>query len=294
MAGREQKPSAGDGWGDIQGELHPSHKSEILRYADFARVCYSVIKNDEIDKDRRPIGFIAVCTDENEIRRLGQRDVVVAFRGTSRRGEWTQNLKDKVVPWRALPGKSSKPVVGICKGFLGYYEEKGEYERDLSPKDIIGRTIKSLLEKYKGQRLRITVTGHSLGGALATMSAYHIKRLLKEIGEPSIPVTAFTFASPRVGNRAFANHIEEIGVKVLRVVVKHDLVTKVPGVLLNENAHNPVARLERQKFLGQWAYCHVGRKIQLDPSSSCDLRLFQRHHIETYFHLLARYTKCSS
>ncbi|GLJ34128.1 hypothetical protein SUGI_0685970 [Cryptomeria japonica] len=311
--GQQQKSSVGDGL------LDPTLKSEILRYADFARICYSVIKNDEIVKEsnnlrergyeitdyifynvrlctsyyRRPIGFIAVCTDENEIRRVGGRDIVVAFRGTSKRREWIQNLKDKVVPWQDLPGPSSKPVLGICKGFLGYYEDKGEYNCDSSPKDIIERTITRLVEKYKGESLSIIICGHSLGGALATMSAYHIKLL-----RPSTPVTVFTFASPRVGNRPFADHMEEIRVKVVRVVVKGDLVTKVPGLILNENAHNRVARLEGQKFVGQWAYCHVGTKIRLDPSSSPDLswkaRLFHRHNLETYLHLLTRYTTCSS
>jgi hypothetical protein len=42
-------------------------------------------------------------------------------------------------------------------------------------------------------------------------------------------VTAFTFASPRVGNDKFASDLEELGVKVLRIVNEPDLVPKVPG-----------------------------------------------------------------
>lgn len=42
-------------------------------------------------------------------------------------------------------------------------------------------------------------------------------------------MTAFTFASPKVGNKKFAECMDALGVKVLRVVNKPDLVPKVPG-----------------------------------------------------------------
>lgn len=42
-------------------------------------------------------------------------------------------------------------------------------------------------------------------------------------------VTAFTFASPKVGNKKFKDDLDDMGVRVLRVVNKPDLVPKVPG-----------------------------------------------------------------
>jgi predicted lipase len=50
----------------------------------------------------------------------------------------------------------------------------------------------------------------------------------------AIPVAVFSLDSPRVGNPTFAQRMEEIGVKVLRLVNKHDMVTKVPGFFINE------------------------------------------------------------
>ncbi|WOL03848.1 phospholipase A1-Ibeta2, chloroplastic-like [Canna indica] len=41
-------------------------------------------------------------------------------------------------------------------------------------------------------------------------------------------MAVFSFRWPRVGNRAFTNRVEGRGVKVLRVVNAHDLVTRVP------------------------------------------------------------------
>ncbi len=42
-------------------------------------------------------------------------------------------------------------------------------------------------------------------------------------------MTAFTFASPKVGNQKFADDLDEMGVRLLRVVNAPDLVPKVPG-----------------------------------------------------------------
>ena len=50
----------------------------------------------------------------------------------------------------------------------------------------------------------VYVTGHSLGGALATVCAMHVKLLL---GVPDVRV--FTFGSPRVGNSIFATWFEK-------------------------------------------------------------------------------------
>jgi hypothetical protein len=43
-----------------------------------------------------------------------------------------------------------------------------------------------------------------------------------------VPVAAVTFSAPRVGNRAFCEGLASRGVRVLRVVVRHDVVPLVP------------------------------------------------------------------
>ncbi len=54
------------------------------------------------------------------------------------------------------------------------------------------------------------VLGHSLGGALATLAAYDIKKQLQEAGRQSVEVVCYSFGAPRTGNHAFArdyNHV---------------------------------------------------------------------------------------
>jgi hypothetical protein len=146
-----------DMWKDTQGALswnglldpiNPVLKEEILRYGEFAELCYDAFDSklstndfggckyslDELfDSCERPghsgdfstagyevtqylyaetdtlgrpieqsvwIGFIAVCTNSEEIRRLGRRDIIVAWRGTETRQEWIQNVRDILVPAR--------------------------------------------------------------------------------------------------------------------------------------------------------------------------------------------------
>lgn len=51
----------------------------------------------------------------------------------------------------------------------------------------------------RSNHTRCGLTGHSLGGALATLAAYDIAALW-----PTMAVSCYTFGAPRTGNRAFA------------------------------------------------------------------------------------------
>ncbi|CAO2147612.1 unnamed protein product [Urochloa humidicola] len=47
------------------------------------------------------IGYVAVCDDEDEIERLGRRDVVIAFRGMVTYGEWLEGFSLQVQSYPA-------------------------------------------------------------------------------------------------------------------------------------------------------------------------------------------------
>lgn len=80
-------------------------------------------------------------------------------------------------------------------------------------------------------------TGHSLGGAMATICAgrcflSHIKSTPKEL---------FTFGSPRVGNKRYVNHVK---LTHYRWVNNNDIVTRVPWAWMG--------------------YRHTGKQMYLD------------------------------
>ncbi|KAJ9445152.1 Lipase [Diplonema papillatum] len=81
-----------------------------------------------------------------------------------------------------------------------------------------------IIEKYPD--LQICCTGHSLGGALAMLMAYWIKKEVKRRGTEKIVV--YTFGSPRVGNAAFAETYDHAIPHSFRVVNQCDIVPTVP------------------------------------------------------------------
>ena len=68
----------------------------------------------------------------------------------------------------------------------------------------------------------ITVTGHSLGAAIGTLSAAYLRR-------SGLLVDAYLFGSPRVGNEAFANYINSLGGNTFRITHYDDPVPRLPG-----------------------------------------------------------------
>lgn len=252
------------------------------------------------------IGFIGVCTDTQEIRRLGRRDIVVAWRGTQTAQEWIEDARDILVPARLsiTPLKHKRIGAGLSstapfndngvrveEGFFSCYTSHGD--NSISARDTVISEILRLVDEYKEESLSVTLTGHSLGAALATLSSYDVKKNLNANlpGQP-IPVTVFAFASPRVGNRAFALRMAEVGVKVLRLVNKNDIVPKVPGLVFNENCWT---WLSQMLDWFPWTYFHVGVKIVLNNNDSPILRELHNidpayaHSLKNYLHLIDGY-----
>jgi triacylglycerol lipase len=94
-----------------------------------------------------------------------------------------------------------------------------------------------LEESLQGCQQPVWFCGHSLGGAMATISAYRCKTssLVRD------PQELHTFGSPRVGCRKWIRHA---AVTHYRWVHNNDIVTRVPPVLMG--------------------YRHCGNEIYLD------------------------------
>jgi hypothetical protein len=59
------------------------------------------------------------------------------------------------------------------------------------------------------QRCLDIASGHSLGGALATLAAYDVRAAALALGI-DVRLTCHTFGQPRVGNHAFARDFSEV------------------------------------------------------------------------------------
>jgi triacylglycerol lipase len=89
--------------------------------------------------------------------------------------------------------------------------------------DTVWNQIRERLISTPG---KIFITGHSLGGALATLAAYRLLEDEDRTFEGRI-AGMYTFGSPRVGTAGFEKKLE--GLFHARVVHEDDFVTKVPA-----------------------------------------------------------------
>ena len=71
---------------------------------------------------------------------------------------------------------------------------------------------------------QIIFTGHSLGGAIATLSSYYYAKNKLSPNEPLL----ITFGQPRIGNINFAKRYMELIPLVFRIARKGDIVTIIP------------------------------------------------------------------
>ncbi|XP_021281171.1 phospholipase A(1) DAD1, chloroplastic-like [Herrania umbratica] len=242
------------------------------------------------------IGYVAVCQDKEEIARLGRRDVVIAFRGTATCLEWLENLRATLT---SLPDdvanvgfKHSGCGPMVESGFLSLYTSGTAACPSLQ--NMVREEIGRVLEMYSDEPLSLTLTGHSLGAALATLAAHDINSTFSN----APMVTVISFGGPRVGNQSFRCQLERSGTKILRIVNSDDLITKVPGFVIDNNdmadkqAVN-VAGLpswvHKRVVDSQLVYADVGQELRLSSKECPHLSkggVATCHELSTYLQLV--------
>lgn len=141
------------------------------------------------------------------VRRAGdEMDMgVVSFRGTENGQDWNTNLRHSLTPADSSQAEGRRPTEKVHQGFRDAF-----------------RSVMDQLDRYPpyAKGLPIFVTGHSQGGALATLGAAHLSgRGL---------AACYTFGAPRVGNKGFSGSLPT---PVYRVVNPGDPVPHVPTPL---------------------------------------------------------------
>ncbi|XP_029129144.1 phospholipase A(1) DAD1, chloroplastic [Cajanus cajan] len=249
------------------------------------------------------VGYVAVCDNKEVIKRLGRRDIVVAYRGTTTCLEWLENFRATLTnlpisctTQRPFEKNNHNIMDGsgamVESGFLSLYTSS--LLAKLSLQEMVKEEISRILHTYSRDStpLSLTVTGHSLGAALAMLTAYDVKT-----ASPKLPVTVISFGGPRVGDRRFRRQLERQGTKVLRIVNSDDVITKVPGFVFDDD----VARgggvhvaglpswIQKRVEEAQWVYSEVGRELRLCSRDSPYLgntNVATCHELNTYMHLV--------
>lgn len=132
------------------------------------------------------------------------KEVIIAFRGTSSTTNW---ISDIIASQKTF--QYTKEYCLTHRGFTDIYS---------SARD----EIYSVLSKME-QDKTLYITGHSLGGALATLCAVDLAA-----NTDFSPPYLFTYGSPRVGDPAFANVCSTYVPNSYRIANPFDVVTYTP------------------------------------------------------------------
>ena len=237
-------------------ELTPMRRA--LLFAELSSISY--FDHDDVNRLVEILGFQDVTffdRDGSQAYAISNgRDRIIACRGTEP-NEWNDIKAD------ANAGKALAETVGrVHRGF------KQEVD-DLWP----------MLESHlTTNELTLWFTGHSLGGAMATICAGRC--MLSQI--KSNPSGLFTYGSPRVGTKRYINYFD---ISHERWVNNNDIVTRVPPAWLGFRHHGLEMYLNRygrlQKMNG-WTRTRDRLKGFLGGLKEFSIDHFSDHSIDRY------------
>jgi len=163
---------------------------------------------------------------------------------------WRTNLDFTLTDYST--NKETYKNAKVHRGFLNAYG---------GVKDKFFKEIQELVRIHP--TANILFTGHSLGGALATLATIDFYRSTNNKN-----ILLYTFGSPRVGNNDFAKYFDSLPIKSYRVVHHDDLVPQIP--LLTQNY------MHVKKELWCEHNSQTCKECELNEDPTCNLSLLYR------------------
>lgn len=186
-------------------------------------------------------------------------DAVIAIRGTEGILEWIQDAKFLAVKCPFLAGAGSTE-----DGFTDMYTSLATAPAAGSPS--VAKALSAL--PWRKPVGSLTICGHSLGGALATLLALDVaaNTTFKNPG-------VYTYASPRTGDPLFVSTYSQVVPNTFRIANRIDIVPKLPLPPLYDHVPglfelNPV-------------------KLGIPPKILVKFDIPCEHFLSSYLHLLS-------
>lgn len=201
----------------------------MVRYAKFSSAsasgseCYSAPFGSSLEQ---AIDVQSTDTQASLFRDDNEGEFILAFPGTaSRRDGATDGFENKK-QFLTQSGNFRRKNKYECDGC---YVHGGFYTAHSSAVDSYRQALDTGLQSHPNYN--ISVTGHSLGGALANLA-------FAALANEDYPVThAFTYGQPRVGNQEYADFVDKLsGAKedhvgiYKRVTHVNDAVPQLPDL----------------------------------------------------------------
>lgn len=189
-------------------------------------------------------------------------DAVIAIRGTEGILEWVQDAKFLAVPCPFLSSGGNTE-----DGFTAMYDSMTVNPAGGSP--TVLKALATL--SWKKPVTSLTICGHSLGGALATLLALDVAA---NGAAPFNSPTVYTYASPKTGDPLFAATYNHVVPNTFRIANRLDLVPKLPLPPLYDHVSglfelNPI-------------------KLGVPPKVLVKFEIPCEHFINSYLHLLSQ------
>ncbi|KAL8861065.1 MAG: hypothetical protein Q9178_002578 [Gyalolechia marmorata] len=134
--------------------------------------------------------------------------VVLAIRGSISKQNWQAD-------WNMLRG--STDFCDDCRIHRGFRNSWQEI------RDAVMENMKRAVERHPGYR--IVVTGHSLGGAVATIAAAELRRIDQRFAGTT---ELYSFGSPRIANKKAARWFSDQARWSWRITSENDVVPRLP------------------------------------------------------------------
>jgi hypothetical protein len=238
--------------------------NELIFYARCSSAAYPPDADHE-KVETLGMDIFQMLTDPSTKRRgfmgmRGSKEIVISIKGTA-------SLRDAVLDAEAIPMPFHYGGE-VPAGFLREYDE------------LIGE-----IQKHAAllRCVPVVVTGHSLGGAVAT---YLAKAIAHDYGTT---VTLPTFGSPYTGTTAFVRSFRASHIKATRVVHNFDIVPELPPI-----GYRHVGRefhiATEGKPIG-WSHSFMGRLVRCEKRTIADFRgeRVENHEIKNYIAALTRH-----
>jgi Lipase (class 3) len=228
---------------------------------------YTVVNTifcNDLGTDINPLRGNNIVSIGLVLQDTGTGDVVLAVRGTEGIMEWVQDARFCLVscPFAAGAGNTEDGFTAMYNSF-----RIGSDAKTSAPLCSALATLK--FPKPVSATTSVTVCGHSLGGALATLLGLDVavNTIFKN-------PTVYTYASPRTGDSAFTAFYDHMVPNTIRVANRMDLVPKLPMPPLYDHVSTP-SELNPVQMLP------LPPKVLVKPTLACE------HILDTYLYLLS-------
>ncbi|KAJ4340226.1 hypothetical protein N0V95_007546 [Ascochyta clinopodiicola] len=168
----------------------------LVEQADSA----TVLEYSKTETSTDVTGFVAIDHTNKAI--------ILSFRGSLSIDNWLTNLDFDLV---------KTDICSDCTAHSGFWNSWVDARTTVLP------AVKSASEQYPAYN--ISVTGHSLGGAIAPFAAAQLRN-------QGVSTSLYTFGSPRIGGRKLSSYISDQAGGNYRVTHRNDPVPRLPMMIM--------------------------------------------------------------